>query len=380
MIKYLPQTSAVGSLRDMMRKDWLIGMARQTGRIIRCTAALLAFGLAARAETAPAPIEVRVVVVTAFEIGEDTGDQAGEFQAWAEEMPVQMPFPLGYRHLRYDPVRKVLAVATGEGTSRAAISTMALGLDPRFDLSHAYWLIAAIAGVNPDEGSIGSAAWIGDVIDIDYNYDIDSREIPAGWPTGIVPRGRKAPYALPVPDTQYNLFRLNHDLRDWAFRLTKDTVLPDNDGLRTSRARYVGWPKALEPPKVFTGDEVSGQSFTHGRLINEQLEKWVSYWTGGEGRFAMKAEEDSGVFAAVQRLEQVGRADSHRVMALRTASNYHMQPPGIDAAASLFGPMNFAGFTGALVAAHLVGERVLNEIAGHWSRYRDKTPDASPDK
>jgi purine nucleoside permease len=37
---------------------------------------------------------------------------------------------------------------------------MALGMDPRFDLSQAYWLVAGIAGVNPLEASIGSAAWV----------------------------------------------------------------------------------------------------------------------------------------------------------------------------------------------------------------------------
>ncbi|MES2570468.1 MAG: purine nucleoside permease, partial [Verrucomicrobiota bacterium] len=136
------------------------------------TAALWSAGALALAASGPAaaatqPIEVRVVVVTAFEVGEDTGDAAGEFQAWAGEMPQVLPFPAGYRHLRYDPARKVLAINTGMGTNRAATSTLALGLDPRFDLSHAYWIVAAIAGVNPNEASIGSAAWIGDVIDSD---------------------------------------------------------------------------------------------------------------------------------------------------------------------------------------------------------------------
>src|SRR6202140_1729715 len=41
-------------------------------------------------------------------------------------------------------------------TARAAASIMALGMDPRFDLSKAYWLVAGIAGVNPNEASIGS--------------------------------------------------------------------------------------------------------------------------------------------------------------------------------------------------------------------------------
>ena len=128
-----------------------------------------------------------MVIVTAFEIGEDTGDRAGEYQAWAQVMPEILPFPAGFRHLRYDPKRQALLLSSGVGTNRAAISTMALGLDPRFDLSRAYWLIAAIAGANPATASVGSAAWIGAVVDTDYGYAVDPREAPAGWTTGMFP-------------------------------------------------------------------------------------------------------------------------------------------------------------------------------------------------
>ena len=33
------------------------------------------------------PIPIKVVVVTAFEIGKDTGDAAGELQLWVERFP-----------------------------------------------------------------------------------------------------------------------------------------------------------------------------------------------------------------------------------------------------------------------------------------------------
>ena len=150
----------------------------------RLLGAVLALGLtapAAASARAGAAIEVRVVVVTAFEIGQDTGDPPGEFQAWAGVLPRRLPFPAGARDLRYDPRTHVLAINTGMGTNRAATSIMALGTDPRFDLSHAYWMVAAIAGVNPDAASVGSAAWIGTIVDTDYGYEIDAREIPAGW-------------------------------------------------------------------------------------------------------------------------------------------------------------------------------------------------------
>jgi len=328
-----------------------------------------------------APLEVRMVVVTAFEIGADTGDMAGEYQAWAEEMPQALPFPLGYRDLRYDPVRKLLLLSTGIGTNRAAASTMALGLDPRFDLSKAYWLVAAIAGVNPETASIGSAAWIGDVVDTDYGYLVDPREAPEGWPYGMFARGASGPYAQPLPeDKSFNLFETNRGLRDWAYGLTKSVVLPDTPNLRKIREGYAAYPAATRPPSVMTGDEATGQTFWHGAMLNRHTERWVSYWTGGKGTFVMTGMEDSGVLASLRQLAKTGRADSRRAMILRTGSNYSLQPAGKSAVASLMAESsddNLSGLGESLFAAHAVGRRVVDEITGHWARYRDTIPSAS---
>src|ERR1700688_4166909 len=88
----------------------------------------------------------------------------------------------------------VLGVLTGVGTGRAASTIMALGLDPRFDLTKAYWLVAGIAGIDPADASLGSAAWAEWVVDGDLAHEIDAREIPAGWKTGYVPLRKSVPY------------------------------------------------------------------------------------------------------------------------------------------------------------------------------------------
>lgn len=57
------------------------------------------------ASAAPKPITVKVVVVTMFERGADTGDDPGEFQYWVERLPLEktISFPAGYRDLRFNP-------------------------------------------------------------------------------------------------------------------------------------------------------------------------------------------------------------------------------------------------------------------------------------
>ena len=134
-----------------------------------------------------------------FELGADTGDAPGEYQFWVEREHLDqvLPFPAGYRDLRMNS-NGVLAVLTGEGTAKAAATIMALGLDPRFDLSKAYWVVAGIAGADPAKSSLGSAVWTDYVVDGDLGYEIDAREIPAGWTTGYIPLGKKSPFEPPA--------------------------------------------------------------------------------------------------------------------------------------------------------------------------------------
>ena len=341
--------------------------------------ALLPVAVSVSALAREAPVEIRAVVVTAFEIGEDTGDTPGELQAWAEELPDTLPFPAGERALRYDPARKVLVLNTGIGTNRAATAVMALGTDPRFDTRNAYWLVAAIAGVNPDTGSVGSAAWIGNVVDTDHGYAIDPREIPSDWTTGIFPQDRSRPYEAPRGETRYNLFPLNVGLRDWAFALTAKMALPDSPVLARLRAGLPDYPAAQCLPRVMTGDEATGQTFWHGKLFNGHVEKWVAYWTGQPGTFVMTAMEDSGVAHALDVLQALGKADAHRLMVLRTGSNYSIQPAGKTAAESLSAEaMELSALRPAVDAAHSVASRVVNEIADNWLRYRVFIPSGPP--
>src|SRR5262244_4680286 len=164
------------------------------------TIALIAcvhWGSAQEAKAKP-PVAVKVVVVAMFERGEDSGDTPGEYQYWVEREHLDriLPMPAAFHPVRMNK-DGVLGLLTGVGTARAAASIMALGLDPRFDLRKAYWLVAGIAGVDPADGSLGSAAWAEWVVDGDLGHEIDAREIPTDWKTGYVPLRKSKPYELP---------------------------------------------------------------------------------------------------------------------------------------------------------------------------------------
>jgi len=71
-------------------------------------------------------LPVRVVVVTMFEVGKDSGDAPGEFQFWKERrgLNTRIAFPQSHHDLYYNPATGVLGMVTGMGSIRAATATL----------------------------------------------------------------------------------------------------------------------------------------------------------------------------------------------------------------------------------------------------------------
>jgi purine nucleoside permease len=336
--------------------------------------AILALWPAAAAEK---PIAVKVVVVTMFERGADTGDEPGEFQYWVEREKLDrvLPFPQGYRSLRMNG-NGVLGIVTGVGTARAAASIMALGMDPRFDLARAYWLVAGIAGVDPADATLGSAAWAEWVVDGDLAHEIDAREIPPDWKTGYVPLRRSVPYELPRQTSDSGeAYHLNPGLVNWAFQLTRNVALVDTGAMRKERALFES-PNARRAPFVLRGDTLSSSTFWHGKLLNQWANDWVRYHTGGQGNYVTTAMEDTGTLQSLTFLARAGRVDVNRVLVLRTASDFDQPPPGVSAAESLARTKigSYTGFLPALEAAWRVGHVVVVELLQNWARYSERIP------
>lgn len=322
------------------------------------------------------PIPVKVVVVAMFEIGNDTGDQPGELQYWVERDHLDRvyPLPAGYHAVRMNDEGE-MAVLTGQGTAHAAATIMALGLDPRFDLTHAYWLIAGIAGGSPERISLGSAAWARWVVDGDLGYEIDAREIPADWTTGYIPLRKTRPFEPPAAPLDGQVYTLNAELADWAYRLTRNTPLPDSDRLKEVRSHFEG-ASAEQPPAVILGDEVSSSTYWHGKLSDAWAAEWMRYFTGGNGQFATTAMEDTGTLQSLRGLADAGRVDWNRVLVLRTVSNFDQQPRGMNAADSLAHQRigSYSAYLPSLESAYSVGHIVVHEMLANWSRLRGGIP------
>lgn len=347
---------------------------------LRLPSLAVAFALVLTLEARAEPLQIKVVVATMFEIGESTGDVPGELQFWVErlELDQALPFGLGERDL-YVNGDGVMAVMLGAGTSNAAISAMALGLDSRFDFSRAYWLVAGVAGGDPADVSLGSAVWAKHVVDGDLMYEYDGREIPQDWPYGIVPLGGKRPVQDP-DDLDRNrrlnytmAFRLNAGLVDWAYSMTRDLELTDGPGIGDYRRLFDGFPNAQRAPFVAIGDNLSASTYWHGEALNRWANDWMRVYTDGEANFMTSDMEDTGFLTALHRLARAGHVDTDRVLVLRTISNYTTPPPGRTPQWSRSQPYPDRGRP-ALESAFAVGNTVVQALLENWEAYETNPP------
>lgn len=324
-------------------------------------------------------IRPKVVVVAMFEAGKDTGDTPGELQFWVEREKLDrvLPLPAAYHDVRANADGSVVAIVTGVGNTRAAATIMALGLDPRFDFSKSYWLVAGIAGIDPADGTLGCAAWAEWVVNGDLGHEIDPREAPKDWPTGYVPLRKGKPYELPRnTDDSSQVFHLEAGLVNWAYELTKNVKLPDTEGMAKRRATYTATPNAQRTPWVMKGDTLSSETFWHGGLLNAWANGWVKYHTDGKGNYVTTAMEDTGTLQALTWLTRAGKADVKRAMVLRTGSNFDGPPPGMTAAESLSGEKlaSYSAYIPSLESAHRVGSVVVHELVKNWAKYEQEVP------
>lgn len=317
------------------------------------------------------PIVVKVVVLTTFESGASAARKSGEFQAWAERYPLKTPIKVpGIEGRVLISDDGVLGVVTGM-RARARESVAALLLDPDLDLSHAYWVIAGIAGVDPRTGSIGSAAWANYVVDADPIFEIDDRETPKDWPWGLYALNAPRPGMKgAAPGSSDMVWKLDPGLTQWAYQLTKDVPLADNPHLAATRARFRSEPAAQTLPHVFIGDDLGTTRFWHGDLRTQWARDWVKIWTDGKGEFAMSECEDQGIMDVLALFGRAGRIDIRRVLVLRTGSNYTREGDG----ESQVVEFTEGGAAAAFEAAYRVGSPVVKALVAGWPKYAAAIP------
>ncbi|KUJ13148.1 purine nucleoside permease [Mollisia scopiformis] len=226
----------------------------------------------------------------------------------------------------------VCQVVTGEGLINAALTISALVASPLLDLSKTYFLIAGVAGINPKMGTVGSVVLSRYAVQVDLQYEFDSREIPTGWKTGYVPQGANNPTEAPKFIYGTEVYELNSKLRKLAKGFAERATLSDSEAAQAFRSRYSGpssnvFEAATKSPSISEGDVLSANTFFHGHLLCEAFEETCRSFTNGKGSYYVTAQEDNGTLAALHRGAVSKKLDFSRIIILRTGCNFDRPPP-----------------------------------------------------
>ena len=340
-------------------------------RLLAGAVALLvaASPLAVRAAgPAGAPPPVKVMVITLF------GPEAAP---WLHKLRITRKVRVPGLSADYPEVQCTAAgiclMTTGMGHANAAASTMALALSPQFDLSHAYFIVTGIAGIDPGQGTLGSAAWARYLVDFGLQQEFDARDAPPDWGGGYVGIGAADPGTRPRLDYRTEVFQLDEALLQRALALSQGAPLEDNPDAAAYRRLY---PQAAAQaaPGILQCDTLAGDTWWHGQHLGERATAWTRLLTEGKGRYCTTQQEDNATYEALRRGAAAGRLDLHRVAVLRTGANFDRPHPGQTAQESL----NAASGGFPIATANLVHAAwpLVSDIVAHWPQWRAGVPAA----
>jgi purine nucleoside permease len=269
--------------------------------------------------------------------------------------------------------QEVCVMTTGMGHSNAAASIMALTFSPRFDLRHTYFMVAGIAGIDPQQGTVGSAAWAKYLVDFGIQWEIDGREIPSGWNTGYLGINTKSPADKPPLDYRTEVFQLNPRLADTAFALSRSVALSDDPQAQAARAKY-GYAPANRPPAVIQCDTLAGDTWWSGTLLGQRARDWTRIATDGKGVYCTTQQEDNATYEALKRAASAHKVDLNRVAVLRAGSDFDRPYDGQTSADNLLNYAAQGGFTIAIDNLFRAGNPLVQDIVTHWDEWREDVP------
>lgn len=340
-------------------------MLRRLGAgLLGVVAASLPLALAAK-EASP-QISPKVMVITMF---------SGEAKPWLDSEPLTHKVAVPGLSKAFPEVGctddGLCLMTTSMGYANAASSVSALVYSGLFDLSKTYFLIAGIAGVDPADGTLGSAHWARFAIDGGLQNAIDSREIPGDWATGYLAIGASRPGEKVELKYGSEIYRLNEDLLQKAYGLTKAVELADGDAAKAYRARYGAAP-ANAAPGVSICDTVSMDTWWHGSKHGAAMEAWAKMITNGEANYCTTQQEDNATLTALRRGADANLLDFDRIAVLRTASNFDREGSGQTPIESL--TAKSGGYLPSVTNAYRVGAKFAHAIVADWKSWSAGVP------
>ena len=319
---------------------------------------LVFFAVPALAE----PVPVKVLVLSMFEVGENSGDFAGEFQHWYEEYFNEAssyevsgaPNPL------FVNKDGVAGTVTGMGKARSGATLMAILKDPRFDFGKTYFIVSGCAGVAPERGTLGDVFicdWVVDY-DLGHSWKESDAELEAQADSGatffLLKDGYKDNGAI----------ALNGELARWGLEIAKDVKLEDDPKAAEYR-KFYSEETANAKPSLRTGTSVTADTYWHGKGSSRQAAAICEAY--GASPYGVTQMEDNA-FAIV--LRALGYLD--RYLVVRDVVNFDQPHPQQTILESL--EASSGGFAIGMINGHRVGSAVTRHILENWNTWEKGVP------
>ncbi len=205
------------------------------------------------------PLPVKVLLLPKFEIGEMAGDFPGEAQYYYEQYLAgaeEYDITGGENGLTLYYKDSVALSVLGMGKVNAALGTMAVLSDDRFDFSDAYIISTGCAGSSVGNTVMGDVFIITSAVDYDLGHHADGRDIAD-------PDGTSWFHDADYDDAAVTI--LNQDLIEKVYSLVKDTPLETTEQTRNfMRRAFDDAEWALRDPQVLRGTTVTGDNYWKG--------------------------------------------------------------------------------------------------------------------
>ena len=254
-----------------------------------------------QAADAASALPVKVLLLPKFEIEKMYGDFPGEAQFYYEEYLAgadvyDVPNDAGSSGLYYKD--GVALYVLGMGKVNAALGTMAVLSDSRFDFSDAYIISTGCAGSAVGTTVMGDVFIVSAAVDFDLGHHADAREIadPDGttW------------FHDPDYDDSSVIF-LNQDLTDKVYSLVKDVPVETTETTRNyMKAAFDGARWAVRDPQVLRGTTASGDNYWKGIYDHENAVLMAETYQCPDP-YALTEMEDVAAARAVERMGLLDR-------------------------------------------------------------------------
>ncbi|KAK4507027.1 hypothetical protein PRZ48_000761 [Zasmidium cellare] len=313
-------------------------------------------------------VKPKMFIVSMFDPEAEVWYGIEEFDVLARNITVPGLSPL-FPDVHCTEDGDVCQLTIGESEINAATSIASLVRSPRFDLTTTYWMIAGIAGVNPEVATICSATFARYAVQVALQYEFDPREIPSNFSTGYIPLGSHAPDEYPQSIYGTEVFEVNQNLQKIAANFARKATLNDSADAVAYRALYnasSAYAAGTKAPSVIECDVATSDVYYSGALLSTAFGNFTKLLTNGTGNYCTTAQEDNATLEALLRAAVEKTVDFSRIIVMRTASDFDRPWPGEAATTNLWWAEQGA-FEPAVTNLYLAGIEVVEGILDGWN-------------